>query len=127
MPLPQSEIRLRVPPTADPWYIWIERHSEEAKAYLCAINHILSAITPTHLNELRTILKHRFYFPQNVVEDLIQLMVMTDLKGIEFEEKGGCRQPLVYLSPRSKNVSYVGEYSVWVDSERLKIKARGTK
>ena len=61
MPLPNFEIRKRVP-SATPWELWLDinDNAEIAKCYACAVDHVLGSISGTHMNDLRTILKHRY-------------------------------------------------------------------
>jgi hypothetical protein len=128
MPLPNFEIRKHVPHhTAWPLWLEINNNAEIAKVYACAVDHVLSSITGLHMSDLRTILKHRYLFPHDIVEDFIQFIIQNETVGIEFEQtENGTRKPFMYLSPRS-NVTVIGEYSLWRDDGRLKVKGRGQR
>jgi hypothetical protein len=118
---PHEEIRESVNVNS-PWFRFVEEHQEILKIYNLIVNHILSDISPLHLNDLRNILKFQYCSPYELVEDTIQFMVQVPTKHIEFEmrENSNIRLPLIYKKPR-KHVEIVGEYSVFVPSKDLKV------
>jgi hypothetical protein len=117
---PQEEIRIDVPPN-NPWFLFCDTHSEILKIYNLIVNHIISDISPIHLNELRNILKNQYCIPYDLVEDTLQFLIQIPTKYIEFQEKENIRLPLIYKKPR-QHVSIVGEYCVWKDNSKLHAK-----
>ncbi len=122
---PHEEIRINVP-ASNPWFRFLEENEDVLKVYNLIINHIISDIHGTSLDELRTILRYKFAIPHEIVEDTIQFIITNETKFIEFEEKENStiRLPIIYRKPRN-HVAISGEYSIWKASNTLRAQPIG--
>ena len=119
LPLPIEDFRVS-PRT--PWCQFLDEHKSICQIYNLICNHILSDIRGTSIADIRAILRNQYAINIYQVEDCLQFLIMNETKRICFEEKNGCRLPILFLSPRNK-VEIVGEFCIWVSSDKMAVKA----
>jgi len=128
--LPTCPEELRSSHTQLPYQLWLQesKNTQFSQLYYLTLNHIISDITPTTLDELRIILRQVYLIDHQLIENFIQFIIICPTLGIEFLEESDCRKPVIFKKPRSKvKVSIVGAYDVFVPDSKLKVKPRGDR